>query len=130
MTFPASWRATTLLIGAFLAGGVVGGAATARVLHDRPPEFSLRAARSAPDRFLRQMTRDLHLSPAQVDSIRAVLDRHRPQMDSLWREVRPRMEASRAAVISDIRTQLTPAQDSAFTERVKRFDAEHGPPRN
>jgi hypothetical protein len=66
------------------------------------------------------LTEELALSPAQADSITAVLDRWRPQMDSAWAEVRPRIETVRAQIRSDIAAQLTPDQQARSEAMMKR----------
>ena len=71
----------------------------------------------------------LDLTPAQGDSITAVLDRWRPQMDSAWAEVRPRIETVRAKIRSDIAAQLTVEQQAKYEELMKRHrEPPKGPP--
>ena len=66
---------------------------------------------------------ELDLQPAQQDSIRAVLERWRPAMDSAWAEVRPRLETVRARIRSDIAAQLTEEQRVQY-EAMGRAHAE------
>ena len=116
------WKAATLLAAVFLAGGLLGGAVTRMI----PPMGMSRD----PGGMLKHMTSDLDLTPAQQDSIRAILERYRPAMDSAWSEVRPRIETVRARIRSDIAAQLTPEQRSKYEEMMKRHDEAHqGQPR-
>jgi len=116
------WKAVVLLLAVFIAGGVVGGA-FARFApwgHGHGPDANGMVAR---------LTEDLDLTPAQQDSITAVLDRWRPQMDSAWAEVRPRIETVRAKIRSDIAAQLTVEQQAKYEELMKRHrEPPKGPP--
>lgn len=116
------WKAATLLAAVFLAGGLLGGALV-RML---PLPGSMRDTGG----MLAHMTKDLDLTVPQQDSIRAILDRYRPAMDSAWSEVRPRIETVRARVRSDIAAQLTPEQRAKYDAMMKRHDeARQGQPR-
>lgn len=64
--------------------------------------------------YLAHLTAELGLSKAQQDSLRDVMDRHKPAMDSMWGEVRPRFDSLRALVRSEIREQLGPAQVARY----------------
>src|SRR5438093_1431848 len=76
------------------------------------------------------LKRELDLTPAQEDSVRAVFERHRPQMEALWRVTRPRFDSLRAAVDSEIAAQLTPAQRTRWQEMMRRMNdrLQRGPP--
>jgi len=114
------WKAATLLAAVFLAGGLLGGA-LARMLPMAAPSRD-------PNGMLNHMTQELDLTGPQQDSIRAILDRYRPAMDSAWSEVRPRIETVRARVRSDIAAQLTPEQRAKYDAMMKRHDeARQGP---
>jgi Spy/CpxP family protein refolding chaperone len=108
------WKAGVLLIAVFLAGALVGGV----VARLRPPM----PGRDA-NGMLKHMTEELDLTQVQQDSIKAVLDRYRPAMDSAWAEVRPRIETVRARIRSDIADQLTAEQRTKYEEMLKRHDA-------
>src|SRR5207247_1176627 len=56
----------------------------------------------------------LRLSDAQKDSVRAILARHRPEMEALWREVHPRFDSIRTVIRGEISGQLTPAQRAEY----------------
>jgi Spy/CpxP family protein refolding chaperone len=116
------WKALTLLLAVFIAGGLVGGA-----LAEWEP-WGHGHGRDA-NGMVARLTEELELTPAQQDSITAVLDRWRPQMDSAWAEVRPRIETVRAKIRSDIAAQLTTEQQAKYEELMKRHrEPPKGPP--
>ena len=109
-------RAAVLLAAVFLSGVLVGAGV-----------FALsRGGPGGPHPrrdFVEHLSHDLDLTPAQRDSVAAILQRRRTSMDSLWREVGPRFETLRVTVRSEIRSQLTPDQQRKFAEMNKRSDA-------
>lgn len=109
--------ATLLLIAVFVAGGIAGGAleATHMLGSRRPPR--------GPDGFVRHLSDELDLSTAQQDSVRAILQRHRPQMDSAWAEIRPRFETLRQVIRSEIAAQLDGQQREKFDDLNRREEA-------
>jgi hypothetical protein len=119
--------AAVLLLAAFLLGALfgAGGHLVADRL-DRGPEHARRGGgRSG---YLDHLTRELALTEVQRDSVRVVLERHRPAMDSLRREIAPRFETLQLAIRSDIRTQLTPDQQRKLDEMTMRIDAKRKHP--
>jgi Spy/CpxP family protein refolding chaperone len=70
------------------------------------------------------MTRQLELTPSQRDSVQAILGRYKPKMDSIWRQVGPRFETIKDSISNDIRRQLTPEQQTRYTELLERFEQE------
>jgi len=116
------WKAVMLLLAVFIAGGLVGGA----VAQWEPWEH---APRRDANGMVAHLTEELGLTPAQADSITAILDRWRPEMDSAWAEVRPRIETVRAKIRSDIAAQLTSEQQAKYEELMKRHrEPPKGPP--
>ena len=117
------WAVATL-IAVFAAGGLVGWG-VARTSHGHRvwggggPVWG-RGGRGGPGGFLK---RELDLTPTQEDSVQAIFARHRPQMESLWGEMRPRFDSVRAAINTEISAQLTPAQRTKFQELERRMDA-------
>jgi Spy/CpxP family protein refolding chaperone len=121
-----TWKAAVLLTITFLAGGVAGGAAVG-LSSRRPPWSHGDRDRHGESGWLDDMTVRLHLTPAQRDSIQAVLTRYRPRMDSIWGEVRPRFETLRDSIGIEIRAQLSPEQTTTYNDMVRRYQAErHG----
>jgi hypothetical protein len=64
------------------------------------------------------------LSATQQDSVRSVLDRHRMEMDSIWRATRPRVDSLRTLMQIEIEEQLTPTQQQRFRELLARHERE------
>ena len=54
--------------------------------------------------------------------MQAIFARHRPQMEALWREMRPRFDSVRTAISGEISAQLTPAQRTKFQALERRMD--------
>jgi len=115
--------AVAALVAAFLAGGLVSWGVASHAGRGRgsggPGWGRDGGGRSGPGGFLK---RELELTPAQEDSVEAIFARHRPQMEALWREMRPRFDSVRAAVNAEISAQLTPAQRTKFQELEHRMD--------
>lgn len=116
-----TWKAGVLLLLVALAGGAVGSVVTARTVErHRGPERS----RHGSDWYIDLLEKELALSTAQRDSVRAVLARHRSAMDSIYAELRPRMEARREAIRADVRALLSTEQQGRYTALNARLDAE------
>lgn len=113
--------ALLLLLAAFVAGGLCG--AGGLLLAERSGKVSSHGPRREHGGYLTRLTRELDLTASERDSVRAVLDRHRPAMDSLRREVEPRFETLQQRIRSDIRIQLTREQQGKFDDMTKRFDS-------
>lgn len=110
------WRAASLLVAVFLVGVLTGAGVTAWA--DRAGD-SGRGGRG-PSGYLARLTDALDLNAEQQDSVRAILDRYDPAFDSLWQETRPRFEALRAGIRSEVRTHLTPEQRMEYDALVER----------
>lgn len=115
------WGAVLLLVAVFVAGALVGAgvwraAGGARSAQHRHHE-------RGPEGYVAHLTRQLHLTAAQQDSIRAVLRHHEPAMDSLWQTAAARFDSLRATVRSDIRAQLTPEQQQTYAKMLQDADA-------
>ncbi len=120
--------AVGLLAAVFVAGGLAGwGGREAAARDDRGP-------RRGPDALVKYLSRELDLSSAQRDSVRAIIARHRPETDSLWARVRPRFDSIKARMRTEIDAQLTPEQrarhqqliDQAEHHRKEREDSTKG----
>lgn len=114
------WAVATL-VAAFVAGGLVAWGLSARVSggwrHERagmgPP--GAREVHSL-------LARELGLTAAQQDSVRAIFERHRPRLAALWHDVRPRFDSVRSGIDAEIAAQLTPSQRVRFEEMRRRMD--------
>jgi Spy/CpxP family protein refolding chaperone len=126
------WAVATLLA-IFVAGGLVGWGIGTRTGHrgDGGPRWGRGREVGGPGApgaggpgggvhsFLK---RELDLTPAQEDSVRAIFARHRPQMEALWRQMRPRFDSVRAEMDTEISGQLTPTQRTKFQEVERRME--------
>lgn len=102
-----------LLLGAtFVLGGLVGGAVTSIADRESHAQAHGDHPRSS---FVDRLQADLDLTPAQRDSVQAVLDRHQPAMDSLWQLIRPQFQSERQAIRNAISAFLTPPQQAKYT---------------
>lgn len=109
-----------VLLGAMFVLGLVVGLFGGRLLHRGP--FGPRPAPPTPAAMADRLGRRLDLRPEQRDSVRAILERHRPSLDSLWGEFRPRVRAMEDTVQQEIAAQLDPGQREKFTKLRRRFE--------
>jgi Spy/CpxP family protein refolding chaperone len=115
-----TWKAVGMLLLAALVGGAIGTAATVGVRERRHEQ----SRRGGSGWYVEMLTRELSLTEAQRDSVQQVLTRHRAGMDSIWAEMAPRMRAWREGVRADVRSYLTPEQQTRYAELTARLDAE------
>lgn len=120
----SKWKAAFLLIAMFAVGALAGGTAVSLARqHDLPWSRDRHRHHDSGD-HMEFLAKELHLSAAQRDSVQAVLERYRPRMDSIWRQLGPRFETIKDSISNDIRRQLTPDQQKTYTEMIRRFEAE------
>jgi Spy/CpxP family protein refolding chaperone len=113
--------AVVLLVAAMSFGALIGGIAVSVAEHRGVGPATHRHGR---DGFMARLTEELELTTAQQDSIRTVLDRHRPEMDSMWQEVRPRFDSVRTVMRGEIRAQLTSEQQAKYQQMIERRERE------
>jgi hypothetical protein len=113
--------AVGLLLAAMSFGALVGGIAVSAAEHREGGPIAHKHGRDA---YMARLTDELKLSASQQDSIRSVLDRHRPHMDSMWQEVRPRFDSVRAIMRGEIRSQLSPEQQTMYQQLIERRERE------
>ncbi len=111
-------RAALLLVATFVLGAAVGAAATAFASRTPPPPQGRAAG------YLDRLTRTLDLTRAQQDSVKVVLERYTPAMDSLMNEIRPRLDTVRAAMRTEITRFLDPKQQKEYLEMQQKRDQE------
>ncbi|NNG16628.1 MAG: hypothetical protein HKM89_09115 [Gemmatimonadales bacterium] len=106
-------RGIVILILAFLAGGVLGVTAervrAVRSDSERPFARGLGGRPPLPGQLPRFYER-LDLSQAQMDSMRAILERARPKADSLMRQTLPLLRMYRDSIQQELRSVLTEEQ--------------------
>ncbi len=110
--------AVGLLAAVFLAGGLAGWGGREATEHDG---YGPRGR--GPDALVAYLSRELDLSAAQRDSVRAIFARHRPETDALWAQVRPRFDSIKTRMRAEIDMQLTPDQRVKHQQLIDR--AEH-----
>jgi Spy/CpxP family protein refolding chaperone len=109
-------RAYIYFIATFLLGIVVGCAGVlfyawnTGVWHRRPTE----------ERIVRRLTRELSLTPAQVEQLKQILDDSDKKMDDLRKQLRPQFDAIRDDGHDAIRKILSPEQLQKFNQLVRR----------
>ena len=113
--------AVGLLAAVFLAGGLAGWGG--REAAERDGRRGRGGGRRGPDAMVAYLSRELDLSDAQRDSVRAIFARHRPETDSLWARVRPRFDSIKAKMRAEIDAQLTPEQRARHQQLIDQ--AEH-----
>jgi hypothetical protein len=101
--------ATVLLIAVFIAGGAAGWVAAN---WRRGPDRPLRG----PDAMAAYLARQLDLSAAVRDSIRAILERHHPDMEGILSAVRPRIDSLRGVMDQEIGRLLTADQRQHYAQ--------------
>jgi hypothetical protein len=113
--------AVGLLAAVFVAGGLAGWGG--REAADRDSRGPRRGRGSNPDAIVAYLSKELDLSSAQRDSVRAIFARHRPETDALWAQVRPHFDSIKARVRAEIDGQLTAAQRAKHQQLID--EAEH-----
>ena len=109
-----------VLLGAMFLLGLVVGLFGGRMIRLGP--FGPRSGRPTPVAMADRLSKHLNLRPEQRDSVRAILERHRPTMDSLWGEFRPRIRAVDESLQREIAAQLDPAQRQKFAKLRERYE--------
>jgi hypothetical protein len=127
--------AFSLLLAAFAAGVAVGGVGSA-VLAGRQGPRGPGGSRHPEVSFLEHLDRDLHLTPAQHDSVGAILKRYDEPMRQLWRAERRGFDSLRVQVRGDISRVLSDSQRVQFDRMNQHMDSARaarepaGPPRD
>jgi Spy/CpxP family protein refolding chaperone len=104
-------------VGLLVAIGVAGFASGAVTMNyvdsDRAEKAERRDGRRRCS-YSGMLQEELGLSDAQRDSVRAILRRHRPEMNSLFETIRPQMDSIRAQIRVEMMAVLTPEQQEAY----------------
>jgi len=114
--------AVLLLASVFLAGGLAGWGGHEAADRDGPGERGGRGGRRGPDAMVAYLGKELDLSPAQQESVKAIFARHRPETEALWAQVRPQFDAIKTRVRAEIDAQLTPAQREKHQRLIDRSE--------
>jgi hypothetical protein len=114
--------AAGLLLAVFALGALAGGVGVSLAEHG---EGNGGNRRNSLESYLNRLTTELDLSGVQRDSVRAIMERNKPAMDSMWGEVRPRFDSLRTLVRAEIRGQLNPDQAAKYLEMIERRNREY-----
>jgi hypothetical protein len=109
--------AAGLLLATFGLGAVAGGVGLTAAENRTDAGVKRSHGRAG---FIARLTDQLDLNQSQRDSICSILERHKPLMDSMWREVRPRFDSARTVIRTEIKAQLTPDQQQRYEELQQR----------
>jgi hypothetical protein len=109
-----AWAAA-LLVAVFLAGGAAGF--WFRDYTGVRPEPRLRDANA----MVTYLTHEVGLNPAEQESVRVVLRRHRAEVEAAWRDAHPRFDSLRSIMEGEISARLRPAQQQRYRELVSRL---------
>jgi hypothetical protein len=96
-----------LLFGTFLLGAVAGAGLSHWNRFPPPP-------RHVP--FLPGPPGALKLTPEQEAKARAITERHRPELEAIWREEFPKVKAVNEKMEKELREVLTPEQQKILDE--------------
>ena len=108
-----------LLLATFLLGGFFGGAVST---YAERRDFAKRHGHKERPTYVDRLDQEVSLRPPQRDSISAILDRHRPVMDSLWAIVGPQFDSERESIRREIRAVLSPEQLERYNAMTQRQD--------
>jgi len=111
--------AVAFLVATFAAGLAVG--AGGRALWVRYASAAAPERGRGLDRMMDELNQELRLDPAQRDSVRAIVQRHRTRMTAVWETVRPRFDSMRAQMDSEVARQLTAEQQAKYRDHVTRY---------
>ncbi len=142
MRMPPRWVAVGVLCAVALGSGLAGAALDRLVLRARagpstvtfpdtgfhPIESILRSPTAADRRAIRaELTRQLHLTPAQADTIDSIMNRRSGEFRALRAEIRPRVQQLVDDVHANIERVLTPGQRAEFRRLQPTADSSRTP---
>ncbi|MBI1722787.1 MAG: periplasmic heavy metal sensor [Gemmatimonadetes bacterium] len=114
-------RSKAWALGLLLAigtAGFAGGAATMNYVGEQPKQVHRRCSYSG------MLQRELNLTDAQRDSVRAIWRRHRGEFRAALAPVQPQLDSIRAGIRGELRAMMTPPQQVAFDRFLARERAE------
>ena len=117
MSRTTTW-AVALLVVTFATGVAVG--VGSRAIWTRHAQAAAPERRRGPDHLVRELNEALRLTPAQRDTVHAILQRHWARMTEVWETVRPRFDSMRAQMDSEILRQLAPDQQVKYRDHMAR----------
>jgi len=120
------WVTLLLALLIFLAGIVVGIGGTVAVAAHRL-QYVIHHPEEAPRRITDRLKSRLHLDPRQAAAIQATIAQHQASLQSIRREVQPRVERELSAAVQDIQSQLRPDQAEKWQRLVTQLRAQWTP---
>ena len=81
----------------------------------------------ASNHVVRRLDRALDLTPDQEQKVRAIVERRRARVETLWRESQPRIDEEMESAHREIEALLNPEQRLKFAKVVERWRHFAGP---
>ena len=122
MLSPRIWKAAGLLTLVALLGAAAGSLLTTRGAFGLHGHGRHNMPRS--EEYVELVNHEVGLTPAQRDSVRAVLRRHHDAMKQIFSAVEPRIDSLKETIRAEVRSHLTPEQTRAYDKLTARLDAE------
>jgi hypothetical protein len=111
------------LLAAVFAAGIAVGTGVSAAAGDRRERGPREANRGERETYSSRLARELTLAPAQRESVDRILDGYQDSMAVLWAEMRPRMDAVRASIRTDIAALLDTTQLALYQAYIHRSDS-------
>lgn len=116
-----SSEATLLVVVVFILGLLLGGVGDhlwgARVWGSQPRPLTHR------DQIIDSLTRELDLTPAQVQQVTTAVDQKQAEINKLYAPLDAQRDQIRRQARDQIRAILTPEQQTKFDQFLSRLDA-------
>lgn len=121
------WKVVTAFVGVFVAGLLVGGLVTLRVVKAQAPQRMAAADQYGPF-LMKRLVNRLELTPEQQTKIKPLVDRAAGELHQVRRKAWTESQAILERIDKEITAELTPAQRATFEklqneqrERIRRF---------
>jgi Spy/CpxP family protein refolding chaperone len=111
------------LLAAVFAAGIAVGTGVSAAASDRREPDRREGNRGERESYATRLARELNLTPAQQDSVDRIVDGYQDSMSVMWAEMRPRMDAVRASIRTDIAALLDTAQQAQYRVYIQRSDS-------
>ncbi len=121
------WKVVTAFVGVFVAGLLVGGLVTLRVVKAQAPQRMAATDQYGPF-LMKRLVNRLELTPEQQTKIKPLVDRAAGELHQVRRKAWTDSQAILERIDKEITAELTPAQRATFEklqneqrERIRRF---------
>jgi hypothetical protein len=117
--------AVALLLGMFVAGAAIGAGATMLLAPPSDVAAARPDARADGDRsrrrsYAERLQADLDLSPEQRAAVDSIVAGREAEMQALWQEMRPRFDALRESIRTEIMAVLNERQQETYQALIER----------